>query len=157
MSRSGYVEDWDEYSFIYQGHVTRALRGRRGQKAILETIEALDAMDDKRLGKDTFGKPDCPACTLGLLAQARGVDVSAHEPFSDEHGVDEVDSFAVSKALDIAPSMVREVMYVNDTAWDNSELGQRQRWHYIRQWLFSKLTAPNKEKLRTRVQHDNGQ
>jgi len=51
MSRSGYIEDWDDQwgLICYRGAVKSAIRGRRGQAFLREMLAALDALPEKRL------------------------------------------------------------------------------------------------------------
>lgn len=143
MSRSGYSEDCDDgYVWLYMGSVTRAIKGKRGQKALRDFIAALDAMPKKELIANSFSR-ECGVCSLGALAGDRGIDMSDLEPRShpDEptEYVDEVDAKAVGARLDIAPSMVREVMWAKDEAWYGRAETPADRWSRMRRWAESKL------------------
>lgn len=110
MNRSGYVEDDGDPVFnLYRGRVVRALRGARGQAALREIAAALDAMPDKSLCAQELQTADGEFCTLGVLGHARGIDLSKLDP---------EDWDAVAKALNLAPSMVREIEEVNDEGTD---------------------------------------
>lgn len=106
MSRSGYTDDCDDdQAWIYLGHLNSAINGKRGQAALRELAEALDAMPEKRLGAESLVTSDGEFCTLGVLGNARGIDMVKIDP---------EDWDAVANAFDIAPAMAREIMYKND-------------------------------------------
>lgn len=153
MSRSGYV-DADEYDYWtwirYRGAVNSALKGRRGQKALVELVQALDVMPQKKLAANAFGG-QLGVCALGALAKARGVDLSDLQPDlgscpekAEAWEVDEVNWHELGRRLNIAQSMAREVMYENDDEFDNSEQGQRRRWKRIRDWALAEMTADSR-------------
>ena len=48
MSRSGYSDDYEGLG-LYRQTVENALRGKRGQAFLRELLEALDALDEKKL------------------------------------------------------------------------------------------------------------
>ena len=137
MSRSGYDEGYDENPICYLWYsiVDRAVKGRRGQRAIVDFINALDAMPVKELIDRSF-QTECGVCSLGALAVARGIDMS---DLDEEYG-DYVDAAEVGKRLDIAPSMARQVMFEND------ECGATPsgRWHRMRRLALAKLTTENR-------------
>jgi hypothetical protein len=113
MSRSGYV-DYDEENTIglWRGAVKRSIRGKRGQTALKELAAAMDAMPKKTLAAESLVTSDGQFCTLGVLGQARGLDMNPIDP---------EDWDAVAKAFDIAPAMVREIVYENDEVLDDYE------------------------------------
>ena len=114
MSRSGYTDDYDEDGTggLWRGAVQRAITGKRGQAALLELVSAMDAMASKRLAADSLVSADGEFCTLGVLGQARGLDMSRIDP---------EDWDAVAEAFGIAPSMVREIVYENDEQRDGEQ------------------------------------
>ena len=134
MSRSGYTEIDDGEFCPYRGSVARALRGKRGQAALVKIAEALDAMPVKGLAKGSFQK-DCNPCTLGALAASLGIDMIDVEPAVDEYGVDDVDAVKVGKRLNIAPAMAREIMYENDDCYGTPQ----ERWEYMRKWVAREI------------------
>lgn len=107
MSRSGYSDDYDEDGTggLWRGAVMRAIRGKRGQEALKELAKAMDAMPKKALAAESLVTEDGEFCTLGVLGQARGLDMNPIDP-------DDWD--AVAKAFNMAPAMVREIVYEND-------------------------------------------
>ncbi|RQZ17269.1 hypothetical protein DIE15_12415 [Burkholderia sp. Bp9031] len=106
MSRSGYTdEDEDGTLGLWRGAVHRAISGKRGQAALRELAAALDAMPVKSLAAESLVNEDGQFCTLGALGHARGLDMGPIDP-------DDWDAVAV--AFNIAPAMVREIVYEND-------------------------------------------
>ena len=134
MSRSGYSYDLDPLELgRWRAAVSRALRGRRGQAALRELAQALDAMPEKRLVAGSFSA-GCGVCTLGALAAHRGGDVSDMEPYVQG---DEVNGSQVSRRFNIAKSMVKEIMFMNDEWVDDETPGQR--WSRMRAWVVSNI------------------
>lgn len=135
MSRSGYSDDCDNLE-LWRATVDRAMKGKRGQKALQEIVEALDKMPEKKLIHESFTVGGF--CTLGVLAQHRNVDVSDLNPKEKDGEVWPVDRKTVSARLDIAPSMVAEIMFMNDEWWGGPETPE-ERWSRMRQWAQSHL------------------
>jgi hypothetical protein len=118
MSRSGYTDDYDEDGTggLWRGAVARSIKGRRGQAALKELAKAMDAMPVKALAAESLVTEGGEFCTLGVLGQARGIDMNPIDP-------DDWD--AVAKAFNIAPAMVREIVYEND--------------EYINEWEWQEI------------------
>lgn len=172
MSRSGYTDDDGDDPLAlgrWRGRVASALRGKRGQEFLRELAASLDAMPEKRLIAHEL-KTEGQFCTLGVLGDARGIDLAKLDP-EDYDGV--------AEAFGIAPCMAQEIVYENDEgfcAYDFVEVeicgpiqrgypdfGRRQqtvrveiddaeslRWTYMRTWVQKQLdraTQPtNKER-----------
>lgn len=163
MSRSGYIDDYDEDGTggLWRGAVTRALAGRRGQATLKEIAAALDAMQDKSLAAESLVTEDGEFCTLGVLGLARGLDMAPIDP---------EDWDAVAKAFGVAPAMVREIVFENDESvssadWVDVDLcgpvrpgypdwGRHQRsvlvdipnaghrrWQHMRRWVANQIKA----------------
>jgi hypothetical protein len=163
MSRSGYTDDnEDNWALIcWRGAVKRSMRGSRGQAALRELAAAMDAMPNKSLAAESLVTEDGQFCTLGVLGQARGIDMNAIDP---------EDWDAVAAKFNLAPAMVREIVYENDEVldrydwvefefhgpvkpyypdWGNHMRSVRveipeeklgaQRWQNMRQWVESNL------------------
>lgn len=155
MSRSGYVEDCGDYDesqwqlIMYRGAVASAIRGQRGQQILIDLVRALDAMPERRLARRTFNT-ECGACALGAVAQQRGVDLSDLEPPKERvmrgEEVDQVNTVELAKRLDIAESMAKEVMWENDDNFDDSPLGQYDRWSHMRTWALNNMSEETREK-----------
>jgi len=106
MSRSGYTEEDDSGTLgLWRGAVKKSISGKRGQAALQELAEALDAMPEKKLAAESLVTEDGEFCTLGVLGKSRGLNMGPLDP-------DDWD--AVAKAFNIAPAMVREIVYEND-------------------------------------------
>lgn len=170
MSRSGYIdEDDDGMAGLWRGAVRSALQGKRGQATLQALAEAMDAMPVKTLAANSLVTADGEFCTLGVLGQSRGMDMSQIDP---------EDWNAVAKAFGIAPTMVREIVYMNDEHYtpydyqrveicgplrpyrderhpwarvDHSDPGG-SRWRHMRKWVSEQL-----EPAAQRAQQSEGQ
>lgn len=128
MSRSGYSDDFGDDDPLelgrYRAQVMSAVRGRRGQALLQELLAALDTMPDKRLVAGEL-EADGQYCALGLVGQARGLNLTA---------IDTYDAEALGAKFNIATQLAREIMWVNDdyvsdTRWVEVEIcGPLQRW-----------------------------
>lgn len=168
MSRSGYSDDNDPLALgRWRQAVRRALEGKRGQALLRDLVDALDAMEDKRLYPGSFSTPDGEFCALGVLGAKRGIRV---DDLGDED--DGCDPAAVGMRFGIAPAMAAEIMYLNDEGvidtwlwveveicgpmrpnWPEWGLHTRQvrvhndahpqkRWMRMREWAARHLKAP---------------
>ncbi|OLP04534.1 hypothetical protein [Rhodoferax antarcticus] len=110
MSRSGYTDDNEDPLALgrWRQAVKKATQGKRGQALLSELIEALDAMDVKRLQPGSFKTVDGEFCALGVLGAKRGLQMS---DLGDE---DDCDPAQVGLRFGIAPAMAAEIMYLND-------------------------------------------
>lgn len=140
MSRSGYSDDCDGWSLIcWRGAVNSALRGKRGQKALIEIRDALDAMPVKELAADSLVSADGQFCTLGALGAARGLPLDSLAPDDPE---------GVAEKFGIAPAMVREIVYENDECGPWLPYPEKEspaaRWARMRGWVMSKISAEAK-------------
>lgn len=128
MSRSGYSDDIDGWDLIrWRGAVASAMRGKRGQAFLREVLAALDALPEKKLIPNEF-EADGAYCTLGAVGKARGLDMSALDPYDDTTG----DMFGIANA------MAKEIMWFNDEAslWKETP---EARWQRVRNWVASKI------------------
>jgi hypothetical protein len=170
MSRSGYTDDNDDplAAGRWRQAVKRALEGKRGQALLRELVEALDAMEDKRLYPGSFATADGEFCALGALAAKRGTKV---DDLGDED--DGCNTDQVGQRFGIAPAMAAEIMYLNDEyladcyRWVDVEIcgpvrpywpeyGRHtrtvrvhndghpaERWQRMRAWAVEHLKTPN--------------
>lgn len=170
MSRSGYTDDNDDplAHGRWRQAVKRALEGKRGQALLRELVQALDAMEDKRLYPGSFATADGEFCALGALAAKRGTKV---DDLGDED--DGCDREQVGRRFGIAPAMAAEIMYLNDEyladcdRWVDVEIcgpvrphwpdyGRHtrtvrvhndshpaERWQRMRAWAVENLKTPN--------------
>ena len=132
MSRSGYSDDWDGEHWeiaLCQGKVARAFKGKRGQAFLKDMLAALDALPEKRLIANELETVDGAVCAIGSVGKARGVDMSKLDP---------EDPWGVADAFNIAPSMAREIVYVNDEEGSYNETPE-QRFDRIRRWILQEI------------------
>lgn len=137
MSRSGYIDDYDDIAGLnlYRGAVERSIRGRRGQSFLRDLADQLDALPVKRLVANSFEQgPE--VCTLGSVTRARGIAMD-DIPTADEYGFSEAPGIAAAR-LNIAPALAAEIMYENDECAPLDETPE-QRWQRMRDWVSSKL------------------
>lgn len=136
MSRSGYSDDCDGRELnMWRGAVNQAIKGKRGQAFLRETLAALDAMPDKRLTTDSLHEPATGQfCTLGAVGAVRGLDMKPLE-YSERDGI--AKSFGISKAL------AAEIMFENDEGdsyWQRHEADpEARRWVRMRAWVESRI------------------
>lgn len=158
MSRSGYSDDGDGgWALIcYRGAVNAAIKGHRGQMFLIELLAVLDAMPEKVLVAGDL-EADGQFCALGVAGKARGCNLAS---------IDTYDHAALSNTFNIAESLAREIMWINDEAvgeyrWDrvgvfgplqpwedrhpyvrvsNEDAGVR-RWQCVRDWVASHIAA----------------
>ena len=138
MSRSGYVDDYDDAGLLnlYRGTVARAIRGRRGQAFLREMAAALDAMPVKELVADEVVRDSQHVCAMGAVALARGLDVSRLEV---------EDGDAVGNTFGIARALACEIAYENDECGDRFRDGKlhaetpEERWQRMRKWVSEHL------------------
>lgn len=163
MSRSGYVDDCDDWALIrWRGAVNSAIKGKRGQQALREIVAALDALPERRLVSESLVDSSGEFCTLGALGRARGLDM---EPIDPE------DRESVARAFGISEALAAEIMYENDECSVDEwiyidyeicgpvrphfpDYGRREtihrvpnprsaeaRWGRMRQWAANNITA----------------
>jgi hypothetical protein len=125
MSRSEYSDDCDGWDLVcWRGAVTSAMKGRRGQKFLIELRDALDAMPVKELIAHELVKQG-NFCALGVVGQKRGIALESIDP--EDHRT-------VAKQFNIANAMAQEIVFVNDeAAWDDES--PQQRWSRMRRWV----------------------
>lgn len=128
MSRSGYSDCCDIWPLIcWRGAVNSAIRGKRGQQFLEDLLAALDAMPEKKLIRDEL-VADGQFCTLGVVGQQRGIDMT---------DIDPEDRDRVAAAFDIAPAMAAEIVYMNDEYFDRDT--PEQRWQEMRKWVAEQI------------------
>lgn len=138
MSRSGYVDDYDDAGALnlYRGTVARAIRGQRGQAFLREMAAALDAMPVKELITEEIVDEGGRACAIGSVALSRKLNVS---------NIDESEPDQVAQAFGIARAMAAEIAYENDECGDRFVDGKRrdetpaERWQRMRKWVDEHL------------------
>lgn len=139
MSRSGYSEDLDNnWDLIrWRGAVNAAIKGKRGQEFLQETLDALDAMEKKELIACEIIAQDGACCLLGAVAKKRNLDVAGIDPEWPED---------VALKFGIARAMASEIVYENDEgAWNNSKETPSERWVRMRKWVCDQLAKEEKK------------
>ena len=133
MSRSEYSDECSgSESNLWRGAVDSALRGKRGQAFLRETLAALDAMPEKKLTKDSLHEPvSGEFCTLGAVGLARSMDLRKLEYAEPGN---------VAKAFGISRAMAAEIMFVNDDEndWHHDQTPEH-RWNRMRSWVVSHI------------------
>jgi hypothetical protein len=144
MSRSGYDDDGCENwtRIKWRGQVASAIRGKRGQAFLMEMLDALEAMPEKRLIANSLQR-EVPAfippnlakanqvCALGAVGLRRGINLETLGP--DDYN-------AIAKEFGIARQLVQEIEYENDenSNW-NGQFTPEQRWQYMHDWAMKML------------------
>lgn len=125
MSRSDYSDDIEQWQLIkWRGQLASAIRGKRGQRLLLDLIEAMDAMPEKILIAEDLVNAEGDHCALGVVGKKRGLPIETIDP---------EDSEFVAEAFDVAHQLACEVVYINNEAGRYDETPQ-QRWQRVRDW-----------------------
>lgn len=137
MSRSGYSDDCGGWDLIrWRGAVVSSLRGARGQAFLKELLAQLDAMPDKRLTTHQLADADGDFCALGVVGQARGLDLAT---------IDTEDWAQLASTFGISEAMAREIMFINDDEyplWSERDKDQGPaRWKQMRDWVAKQIKA----------------
>lgn len=128
MSRSGYSDDCDNLN-LYRATVARAIRGKRGQKFLIELAKAMDQIPEKRLIRSELISESGQVCTIGTVCKLRGLDVS---------NIDVYDPKEVGDLVGIASQMAAEIEFENDEAGGSLETPE-DRWIRMRKWVNENL------------------
>lgn len=133
MSRSGYSDDCDGWALIrWRGAVESAMKGKRGQKFLIELAEAMDAMPVKELIANELVEHGS-FCALGVVGRKRGIAIESIDP---------EDSRTVADQFGIANAMAQEIVFMNDEgAWYDET--PQQRWSRMRQWVDLNIRKDN--------------
>jgi hypothetical protein len=129
MSRSGYSDDGENWSLIrWRGAVTSALRGRKGQAFLRETLAALDALPEPELTTSALEENGC-YCTLGAVGKSRGTPLNTVESDDNE---------GVAHLFSIPHALACEIMWENDDGGRYDET-PKARWERMRRWVVSNI------------------
>lgn len=145
MSRSGYSDDAENVA-LWRGMVASAIRGKRGQRLLLDLVQALDAMPEKRLIKGELITDAGEVCALGSVGVKRGIEMT---------GLDPEDADTVAARFDIAPCLAQEIEFLNDGDFDWKETTPEQRWQNMRAWAVRHLRPVDLVEVQT-MEGDNG-
>ena len=131
MSRSGYTDESYPGQFaLWRGRVMSSIRGKRGQKLLIELAEAMDAMPEKELIAHEL-VADGAHCALGVVGAKRGVDIASIDP---------EDAGQVATAFNIAECLAQEITYINDEDGRYDETAAA-RWVRVRAWVAKQITV----------------
>jgi hypothetical protein len=134
MSRSCYSDEVDNWQLIkWRGQVASAIRGKRGQSFLVDIVDALDSMSEKRLIVNELENEN-GVCAIGSLGVKRGLYMAELDPEDCE---------SIASVFDIAPQLVREITWLNDES--DSSLSPEERWHTVRNWAVNNI---NKGKVK---------
>lgn len=164
MSRSGYIDDCDQWDLIrWRGAVASSIRGKRGQAFLRELVTALDALPEKKLIAEEL-EIEGQVCALGAVGRARGLDMA---------GVDPGDHDTVASVFQIPHALACEIMWENDEQaaffyygyeqhadhvvayWKNHKA--ERRWQGMRAWAVKHLKSDAPPPPSERVEHDTGE
>lgn len=130
MSRSQYTDLDDNWQMIkWRGMVSSSIRGQRGQKLLKDILHALDNLPEKVLIANDLQNEDGDVCALGAAFKLRNIPTEQIDPEEPEH---------VAAALNIAPCLAQEIVYMNDEYGPYGETPQ-QRWERIRKWVVENI------------------
>lgn len=127
MSRSGYSDDCGDDLGLgrWRGQVASVIRGRRGQAFLIELLEALDAMPEKRLIAGDLQR-EGNVCAIGALGVKRGIIMDDLDP---------KDYDTIADKFGIAHQLVQEIEFMNDDAY--SHVTPEVRWQGLREWTLA--------------------
>lgn len=133
MSRSGYVEDFDDQwaTIRWRGAVKSAIRGKRGQAFLREMQASLEAMPEKRLIAGDLQAPTGEVCALGSVGISRKMDMSDIDPY---------DSEGVASQFGISFALACEIVYENDEAGLLTETPEH-RYNRVLKWVNNNLST----------------
>lgn len=133
MSRSGYVDDCEQWDLIrYRGAVASAIRGARGQAFLKEMLAALDSLPEKKLIKGELQDGEA-VCALGAVGRCRGLDMSEFDPDDPE---------SIAGKFGIADALAKEIVFENDDDFGFREENQEARFARMRRWVESQIRPP---------------
>lgn len=149
MSRSGYMDDCDQWDLIrWRGQVASAIRGKRGQAFLLEMWNAMQALPEHKLIANDL-EVEGAVCAIGSVGKARGIDMSKLDP-------DDYDS--VAAAFGVPHQLAQEIVFMNDEGfsdeyvegpgpnrfsgpgvWVRIRLTPEQRFAKMKKWIEAQL------------------
>lgn len=160
MSRHGYSDDIDQWDLIkWRGQVASAIRGKRGQRLLVDLVKALDAMPEKELITSKLVTVDGEVCALGAVGLFRGTEMPMLDRSGDEYEGDDFDSHEMANLFDVAHQLAAEVMWQNDEGgsdyktvdgqWTYSPETPQERWVRVRAWAIRHIQPVPVDKAAT--------
>ncbi len=150
MSRSGYSDDYDTWDWIrWRDAIASAIRGKRGQRLLLELEAALLALPEKNLCAYDFANPSTgQVCALGAVALKRRVDKGASIAGAlreiAEKFPEDAEAEVIADEIGVADAMVKEITWVNDE--DLEDATPERRYQGILEWVRSNIEANRRGK-----------
>lgn len=150
MSRHGYSDELDQWDLIkWRGQVASAIRGKRGQKLLIDLVKALDSMPEKALIANKLVTASGKVCALGAVGQLRGTEMPMLDRNGDEYDGDDFDSHEMADLFDVAYQLAAEVMWQNDDGgsdhkvingkWTYAPETPQERWARVRAWAIKHI------------------
>jgi len=138
MSRSGYVNDGEQWQFIcWRGAVSSALGGKRGQAFLREMLEALDSLPEPRLISDSLSSSEESdpkqrgVCAMGAVGLKRGVKMDDYYYAED-----------VGNLFGISRAMAAEISWINDESFCGSTAETPEdRFVRVRKWVKDQIVS----------------
>ena len=127
MSRSGYSDDCENLN-LWRANVERTINGKRGQLFLQELIQALEAMPEKRLIRDSLVETSGEVCAIGALGLKRGLDMTHLDP---------EDSEQVGRVFGVSTMLAQEIVYQNDEK--HYRQTSEERWTRMHSWAKEHL------------------
>ena len=130
MSRSGYIDDYDDqWGWIrWRGAVASAIKGARGQAFLREMLSAMDALSEHKLIANDLER-DGAVCALGAVGKARGIAMAE---------INHEDAQSVASAFGMSHALAAEIEFMNDEIFDASD---ELRFARMRKWIESLIAA----------------
>ena len=140
MSRL-YQEDYDFEPWMpgqQAGALKSAIRGRRGQRLLLDLVAGLDALSVPELSAGALeDEATGCCCALGAVRRYRG---AAAVPLCFDPMEKDLEPPNFAEAFDVAPALAWAVVDSNEGWSDsNQESARRQRWARVRAWAVKHL------------------
>ena len=142
MSRL-YQEDYDFEPWMpgqQAGALKSAIRGRRGQRLLLDLVAGLDALSVPELSAGALeDEATGCCCALGAVRRYRG---PAAVPLYYHPKEEDLDPPHFAKPFNVAPALAYAVVEANE-GWSDSnvESARRQRWKAVRAWAVRHLAG----------------
>lgn len=133
MSRSGYIDDYDDQwaSICWRGAVNSAMKGKRGQAFLREMLDSMDALPEPKLVASEL-ETDGAVCAIGSVGKRRGIEMAKIDP--DDYG-------AVASIFGVSEALAREIVYVNDE-WGRHKEKPEERFYRMRRWIKAQIRGP---------------
>jgi len=140
FNSDGDCDSNSNYVYLWDSRVRRIIEGKRGQRVLLELIEALLALPQRRLISGAIATPTGDVCTVGALAKKRGVNLDRDnlyarrdEPPRGWEG-DEEETADLGASLGITWTLAWQLGYMNDEQFPSRRVYQRTKPVLVEVW-----------------------